>query len=100
MDFKHRVAGVPARRVWFTSLLGLVALLGIVLPACAGSESGQIDGDSTGAAQAGAATRTSEGGQVTVKVTWDGAIDPPAFTVVMDTHAVDLDGYDLGQLAV
>lgn len=100
MDIKHHGGGVPARPAWFTTLLGIMALLGLVLSACAGPESGQTDGDSSGAAQAGAATRTSEGGQVTVKVTWDGTIDPPAFTVVMDTHAVDLDGYDLGQLAV
>lgn len=45
------------------------------------------------------ATQRSEGGQVTVAVTWGGNEAGPVFRVVMDTHAVDLDGYDLRQLA-
>ena len=48
----------------------------------------------------GETTRTSEGGQVTGAVTWE---RPSArmrtIRVAMATHAVDLDGYDLGQLA-
>ncbi len=47
----------------------------------------------------GDATRTHEGGQVTVKVTPLAVDAGIAFTVVLDTHAVDLDGYDLQQLA-
>jgi hypothetical protein len=47
-----------------------------------------------------AATQTNDGGQVTIKATWSGASAGPTFDVVMDTHAVDLDGYDLTQLAV
>jgi hypothetical protein len=45
-------------------------------------------------------TQTNEGGQVTIKATWQGLSAGPVFDVVMDTHAVDLDGYDLTQLAV
>ena len=45
-------------------------------------------------------TRVSEGGQVTITATWQDPAPGPAFTIVMDTHAVDLDGYDLTQLAV
>jgi hypothetical protein len=41
----------------------------------------------------------SEDGQVTVKATWQGHAYGPVFTIVMDTHAVNLDGYDLTQLA-
>jgi hypothetical protein len=44
--------------------------------------------------------RINEGGQVTVKATWAEPSAGPVFTIVMDTHAVDLDGYDLAQLAV
>lgn len=44
------------------------------------------------------ATRVSEGGDVTITATWQGA-EGLVFTIVMDTHAVDLDGYDLAQLA-
>jgi hypothetical protein len=52
------------------------------------------------AALPGEITQTNEGGQVTIKTTWQGRGAGPVFAVVMDTHAVDLDGYDLKQLAV
>lgn len=52
------------------------------------------------AAVPGAAMQINEGGQVTVKAIWQGPSAGPVFTVAMDTHAVDLDGYDLKQLAV
>ncbi|MGE5619189.1 MAG: hypothetical protein ACM3US_08020 [Sphingomonadaceae bacterium] len=58
---------------------------------------------SSGAAAARGTTRTSEGGSVTIKVTWQNPGDtdrPLAFSVAMDTHSVNLDGYDLGKLAV
>ncbi|MEO7910400.1 MAG: hypothetical protein ABIV47_12195 [Roseiflexaceae bacterium] len=48
----------------------------------------------------GAMTQTNEGGQVTIKATWQGRSAGPIFDVVLDTHAVDLDGYDLQQLAI
>jgi len=48
----------------------------------------------------GGAIQTNEGGQVTIKATWIGASAGTVFDVVMDTHAVDLDGYDLTRLAV
>jgi len=51
------------------------------------------------AAVSGAMTQTNEGGQVTIKATWQGPGAGPIFDVVMDTHAVDLDGFDLKQLA-
>ncbi len=47
-----------------------------------------------------AAVQTNEGGQVTIKVTWQGRSAGPIFTVEMDTHTVNLDSYDLRQLAV
>ncbi len=47
-----------------------------------------------------AAVQTHEGGQVTIKVTWQGRSAGPIFTVEMDTHTVNLDSYDLRQLAV
>lgn len=45
-------------------------------------------------------TQTNVGGGVTVKVSRIDAIDAVAFTVVLDTHSVNLDAYDLVQLAV
>lgn len=50
--------------------------------------------------QAANLTRTSEGGQVTLKVTWQGFEANPVFTVAMDTHSVNLDGYDLSRMVV
>jgi hypothetical protein len=50
--------------------------------------------------QAANLIKTSEGGQVTLKVTWQGFDAGPVFTVAMDTHSVNLDGYDLSQLAI
>ncbi len=45
-------------------------------------------------------TQTGLAGQVTIKATWQGSDVGPVFTVVLDTHAVNLDTYDLLQLAV
>jgi len=85
------------RRSLALALLAL--LLGLVLSGCtAGSlETG------TGAPAAGSQgdlTQTSDGGQVVVKATWQGYEAGPVFTVTLDTHSVDLDGYDLAQLTV
>lgn len=72
----------------------LIALaLGLLLSACGGPVQ-------TGDAGGTGATRTSEAAQVTVAVTWDGPAAGARFRVALDTHAVDLDGYDLRQLAV
>lgn len=79
----HRTAAIVA------SLLAVA----LVLAACGAT------GQATTSAGPGT-TRRSEGGQVTVDVTWGGKEAGPVFRVVMDTHAVDLDGYDLRQLAV
>ena len=43
--------------------------------------------------------QTNVGGGVTVKVSRHDADDVIAFKVVLDTHSVNLDLYDLGQLA-
>lgn len=44
-------------------------------------------------------TLSSEGGGVTVQVTWSGKETGLLFAVAMDTHSVDLDVYDLWELA-
>lgn len=90
------------RRVWTVAIV--LAVLGIVLglvlwtrgnPGATGRASG-----STTTRQPGSMMRINEGGQITVKITWQGRSAGPLFGVEMDTHAVDLDGYDLRQLAV
>ena len=45
-------------------------------------------------------TRTGLAGPVTIKATWHGADIGPIFTVMLDSHVVDLDAYDLRRLAV
>lgn len=42
----------------------------------------------------------NEGGQVTVTATFEDTGAAPAFKITMETHAVDLDGYELTKLAV
>jgi hypothetical protein len=49
---------------------------------------------------ASAQTQTNEGGGVTIKATWAGPEAGPVFEVVLDTHSVDLDQYDLQELAL
>jgi hypothetical protein len=75
--------------------IGLAALSVLSLAvACAGPGSGaQSSGGSP-------TTQVSEAGQVKLTITWQGASAGPVFTVAMDTHAVELDGYDLRELAV
>lgn len=97
------------RRMRRLILAGLLVAIALVLSGCGGAES---RGDAGGAgsqptkkagpesAKASAATQTSEGGEVTVEVTWKGESAGPAFDVTMDTHSVDLDGYDLRKQAV
>jgi hypothetical protein len=63
--------------------------------------SGLLGSESLGAAASGT-TRTDSGGGVTVKVTF---LDPKAsgdlrFQVVLDTHSVTLDSYDLKRITV
>ena len=59
-----------------------------------------IQGTAVAAAQSLAGTVTNDAGQVIVSATPIAAVDEIAFTVVLDTHVVNLDGYDLVQLAV
>ena len=52
-------------------------------------------------AETGGSVQTVAGGGVTVKVAYlnPGSDDDPRFQVVLDTHSVALDGYDLKSLA-
>ena len=78
------------------ALAALVVITGLVF--WARNASGTTSTTAT-ATQSGAMTRTNEGGQITIKVTWQGKSAGPVFRVEMDTHAVNLDSYDLRQLA-
>jgi hypothetical protein len=85
------------RRVWVAVIVLVVVGMGLVLWMLNTSRTTRSTSTPT---EASGMTRTSEGGQVTIKVTWQGRSSGPVFTVEMDTHAVDLDSYDLRQLAV
>jgi len=91
--------GRNKRRTWIIALIALVVILG-TLWVWNRTQSAGGTGNTSAATADGAMVRTNEGGQVTIKVTWQGKSAGPVFTVEMDTHAVDLDSYDLRQLAV
>lgn len=81
-------------------LLALAVLVRVALSVWGTTPAAPVAGTQPAPATTQEQTRTNEGGQVTVTVTWQGPAAGPRFDVVLDTHAVDLDGYDLRQLAV
>jgi hypothetical protein len=83
-------------------LAALTVALALILAGCGGANSADDGGTTAGSggAEASAATQKSGGGEVTVEVAWKGPSAGPVFDVTMDTHSVDLDGYDLEELAV
>jgi hypothetical protein len=95
-----RVAG-ERRHLQTLAIVAVVATLGLALVSgCGRSEpEGAADG-STATDKPSAATQTSEGGEVTIAVTWRDPTAGPVFEVAMDTHSVNLDDYDLQNLAV
>lgn len=95
----RRLRDRAATQALFLLVLFTALVVGLGLAACSSSNSGPSEDRATGPAAPGD-TQKSEGGQVTVKVTWQGADAGPVFTVVMDTHSVDLDGIDLRDLAM
>lgn len=80
--------------------LAVVVIVGLALWVRSYSGATGTTNSASATTQASVLTRTNEGGLMTVKVTWQGRNAGPVFTVQMDTHAIDLDGYDLRQLAV
>ncbi len=72
-----------------------------VAAALSKSQSAAPASGGSAAATAGA-TKTSEGGSVTIQATWENQKEAGAsisFTIAMDTHSVNLDGFDLGRLS-
>lgn len=96
----HREGCVTTRRRRAPAQLGLIVVLALALSACGGSGAVGSVGDARPQPQAVARTQVSEGGQVTIEVTWLGPHAGLVFEVAMNTHSVDLDGYDLAKLAV
>ncbi|QIN84442.1 hypothetical protein GBA63_18675 [Rubrobacter tropicus] len=92
-------SGRPFRALAVT---GLLIALALEFSGCGATKSpdDSFSEAGNGVAKQGAATRTNESGEVTIKVVWEGRDAGPTFDVTMDTHSVDLDGYDLRKLAV
>jgi hypothetical protein len=86
-------------RVGAKALVGLSVIAGVLLWARSNSGATGTPSSVTTTSQSAAMMQTNEGGQITVKVTWQGRNAGPVFSVEMDTHVVNLDGYDLRQLA-
>jgi hypothetical protein len=85
---------------WAIALVVLVILVGVAMRFWNTFTPTQPAAPTSAAAPSSAAMQMSEGGQVTVKATWQGLSAGPVFAVALDTHAVNLDGYDLKQLAM
>ncbi len=80
------------RQVFVASLLVLPLLVG----ACSSTAGAPLPASSSTASLSSAsATKTSEGGQVTVAATWNGPAAGATIDVKLDTHSVDLDALDL-----
>ena len=94
---KKQTAHMGRARIGVIALVALVVITGLVLWARNTSGSTSNAGSIP---QSSVMTRTNEGGQITIQVTWQGRNAGPVFTVEMDTHTVNLDGYDLQRLAV
>jgi len=84
---------------WAIALASLFVLVGVALRIWGTNNRAYTNMTPATTAPAGA-MQTNEGGQVTIAATWQGSGVQPSFNVAMNTHAVDLDGYDLKQLAV
>ena len=91
----------PIRRwwIWVIPLLSVVVVASLALRIWSTTTTTQQANIAPVAAPSDGATQTNEGGQVTIAATWQGSGVGPVFSVAMNTHAVDLDGYDLKQLA-
>ena len=92
----------PARRwpAWMIQLLIVAIVAGAAIWIWNSATTTSLMKTAPAAAMSAGATQTDEGGQVTIAATLQRSDAETVFNVAMNTHAVDLDGYDLKQLAV
>ena len=74
------------------ALVASLAAAAVLVAACSGAASVPAASQRP---VASAGVQTSEGGQVTVAVSWAGPASGAVFDVKLDTHSVDLDALDL-----
>lgn len=86
-------------RIGAIAFVGLAVLAAVLLWSRGNSSVIGSASTATTTTQSGTFVQTNEGGQITVKVIWQGRKAGPVFAVEMDTHVVNLDGYDLRKLA-
>lgn len=77
---------------------GLSLALAVLTAACASAAAPRTADAATKASGGELAEQRSETAEITIAATWL-ATGAPAVRVVMDTHSVDLDGFDLRTLA-
>jgi hypothetical protein len=95
----ERISSGSAR--WIAPVIALLALVGFSFWAWNGWRTAGVSSSPATVSSTGSAlTRTNTGGQVTIEATWQGPDAGPTFTITMNTHSVDLEGYDLRQHAV
>jgi hypothetical protein len=93
----NRLWDLPSPRAFV--LIGLALALSLIVVACGATQpaADRVERGSSNALDT--APQVSEGGQVTIKAIWRGPGEKLVFDVALDTHVIDLDGYDLRQLA-
>lgn len=105
--FSGRIVVRPLERGAAATGLGLLLLAAAAttLSACAGVAAAPVIGVGTeptapaaAAASMDLGERRSEAGAVTIVASWT-STDPPALSIKMDTHSVDLDAIDLSRTA-
>src|SRR5690242_8747616 len=92
----------PARRwpAWAIPLLVVAIAAGAAIWIWNSATTTSRTNTAPAATMSSGTTQTNEGGQVSIAATWQGGGAETIFNVAMNTHAVDLDGYDLKQFAV
>lgn len=92
-------------RVLLTSII--LVLVAVLVAGCSqGFQSGPVTAATASSRVAGpipvnGVVQSSTAGAVTIQVEWLGVAEGALkFNIVMDTHSVNLDGYDLGKLAL
>ncbi len=77
----------------------VAVIIALLVAGCTGQSSASEPAPTPSAA-ARNGTQVNDANNVTIKATWDGGVEPLTLDVAMDTHSVNLDGYDLTRLAV
>ncbi len=101
MTFQSEPSSLSGRAVTFAHVnarwraVALLAAGALIFAGCSAPTAGSSDLASTSPPSTDLATRTSDGGQVTVLATWSGPAAGATVAVSLDTHSVDLDALDL-----